>query len=374
MNGGIEKQIYELIKHLTQKNIYVKYLTTFDEVDKKISSNNGFDGLEIINVKCKRIKIPNFYPKVPVFSPISVKKAFEKDCKNADIVHSFNEFFSSFIASVKNNGQAHVHSQQNIIYADEVFFPYKMFFNFLQTYALSRYYKRCDLIAPISNFLKTQLMEYHNINEHKLAVVPNGVDCSLFKPSSKKRKELREKENLDEKIFVFSAGRLVREKGFHILIKSISKSQFREKIILGIAGDGYFRNTLKLLSKKLNVQTKFFGLLENSSLVDYYCGADIFVTPSLWQEPFGIVNIEAMACECPVIATSTGGIPEIVEDRKTGFLYSPHDVNSLRNKIDFLIQNQQCAKKLGKNARKKVIKEYNWDILIKKWIALYKSL
>jgi glycosyltransferase involved in cell wall biosynthesis len=173
---------------------------------------------------------------------------------------------------------------------------------------------------------------------------------------------------------VFSAGRLVREKGFHILIKSISKSQFRDKIILGIAGDGYFRNTLKLLSKKLNVQTKFFGLLENSSLVDYYCGADIFVTPSLWQEPFGIVNIEAMACECPVIATSTGGIPEIVEDRKTGFLYSPHDVNSLRNKIDFLIQNQQCAKKLGKNARKKVIKEYNWDILIKKWIALYKSL
>jgi glycosyltransferase involved in cell wall biosynthesis len=367
-NGGIEKQILELIKRLIEKKISIKFVSPMSRDDL----NGKLQNVETIYTPAKKVLLPNFYPPIPIFIPILLNKIYEKKCRDIKLIHCFSEFFGPILIREKTDEQIFIHSQQNIVDMNGIYSPFKAMLNFIQKNTISKYFQDCDLIAPISGHIRSELARFHDIDEKKMKTIPNGVDCKKFRFSKKLRKDFRESHNIDN-ILIFVAGRMVREKGFHYLLRAVSVNTYKKDITVAIAGKGYFQEKLKYLSKKFGVEVKFLGMLEDHELIKGYCGSDIFVTPSLWPEPFGIVNIEAMACERPIIASNIGGIPEIVEDWKTGLLYNPHDINGLSEKIEIFIEDEGLRKRMGKRGRKKVEKKYNWDVLVNKWIKIYKS-
>ena len=111
-----------------------------------------------------------------------------------------------------------------------------------------------------------------------------------------------------------------------------------------------------------------------TEVVQKYCESTIFVFPSVWEEPFGMPIIEAMACGKPVIATKSGGITELVEDQKTGFLVDRDDPKKLADTIIRLTSEPGRIKKYGKAGRSSVIQKYSWDKVVIDLIALYQKV
>jgi len=367
--GGIEKQIYELVKVLSKRGFNVKILTILQKGSEKEIKN--FPYAECIFVTGKKIFLPKFYPYVPIFSPIELMQKFKKDCKNIKIIHFFSDLLGTQLINFKGS-HVFLHTQQNPITDDKLPTYINLYLKLRAKTELRKYYLNCDKTTVISNFLKNELLKHFEMDEKKISVIPNGIDPKFFKFSEKKRNKFRD-ENEINNFFIFSAGRLVREKGFQNLIRAISLLK-EYNISLGIAGTGYFKEYLIKLAKKLEVDLRPHGFLVGNDLVDAYCGSDLFVTPSIFHEPFGIVNIEAMSCERPVLASNVGGIPDIIKDNENGLLFNSLDVKDLSEKIRILIEDKKFRKGLGKSGRKTVLQKYDWDKLIDSWISLYKSL
>jgi glycosyltransferase involved in cell wall biosynthesis len=267
-----------------------------------------------------------------------------------------------------------VHSQQCTLAFSEIPQPYEYLYKLVTgNFLFKRFFDNCDVILPISNFIKNSLSQLYHVSEQKMTVMPNAIDCNKVKFSRRGRERFREENDIDG-LFIFSAGRLIKEKGFHYLISAISRMEEKDDIILGIAGEGYFDKNLIRLAKSLDVNLKLFGFLKGQNLYDAFSASDIFVTPSIWDEAFGIVNIEAMACERPVIASKSGGIPEVITDNRTGLLYDRFDLDQFVDKLNILADDSSLRKKMGKEGRKRVNKHYSWDILTEEWIKVYSSL
>ena len=165
------------------------------------------------------------------------------------------------------------------------------------------------------------------ISESKTRILYNCVDTSLFRPIAKQDKiicELKEKHGIgdNDRLLIF-AGRLTEEKGADLLLQALAKLPKEYKAII-IGSYHYnadvkseYQERLHSLAEKLGNRVIFTGYVEHDELPYYYNLADIAVLPSMWDEPAGLTNIEAMACGVPVITTDAGGIPEYVGDSVT---------------------------------------------------------
>lgn len=113
------------------------------------------------------------------------------------------------------------------------------------------------------------------------------------------------------------------------------------------------------------------GFVEDGLKPLYYKAADVFILPSTMNtESFGIVNLEAMACGVPIVASNIGGIPDIVKDGENGLLVQPKNTEALANAIIYLLENEDMKKKLGLNGKMKV-KNYSWEKIAEKTEAIY---
>jgi glycosyltransferase involved in cell wall biosynthesis len=367
--GGIEDQVYEMIKRLHKNGVEVKVLSLIPKED--MDRLKEFPYAECIPVGVKRIRIPKSYPPpFNLFSPFEVMKKFEKECSDIKLVHSFGELMGSIVYKKRKNN-VFIHSQHNALRNGTGFFLWNYACNLATKQIYSGYFQNCKKVVCISRHMAEEMKKYCGVSENHIKVIPNGLNFDNYKCSKKDAEEFRERYDID-KFFVFATGRMVKEKGFQQLIKAVSEMENKD-VFLGIGGEGYYKEDLIKLSKKLNINFKLFGFLPRSDLLKAFCTCDVFVTPSLFQEPFGLVNIEAMLFEKPVVASRIGGIPEIVDDNITGMLYEPNDYKELAKKLDILYSDDKLRLRLGKNGRKKVEMKYNWDILIKEWLKFYKS-
>ena len=190
----------------------------------------------------------------------------------------------------------------------------------------------------------------------------------------------------NEKIILF-VGRVSPEKGVHTLIEAMKLVLKQQNCVLLIVGPFWvhppnplwlnncssermknieaikddYQGHLEDLADSIKERVKFVGSKPHYELVNYYELCDIFVHPSLWDEPFGMVVTEAMSCECPVISTYTGAIPEIVVQGTTGLLVKPDEPQALAGAILQLLSNENLRKKMGKEGRKRVEQEFSWD-------------
>ncbi len=114
------------------------------------------------------------------------------------------------------------------------------------------------------------------------------------------------------------------------------------------------------LSKPIEDKVKFVGSLPHKRLAAYYSSCDIFVHPSVWNEPFGMILTEAMSCERPVISTYAGGIPEIVVHDRTGLLVKPDDTQALADAILQLLNSEKQRGEMGKEGKKRVENKFSW--------------
>lgn len=156
------------------------------------------------------------------------------------------------------------------------------------------------------------------------------------------------------KIKFLFIGRPSVYKGFNVLINALSHID-ESDWTLTVIGD--FQNLKNIYSKNIS----FVGKKNNNEVANFLRNSDVVIIPSLY-ETFGNVALEAMACAKPIIASRTGGLIELIDDSKNGFLVEPNNVIELRDTINYFIHNPNIHKSMGENSFKKS-KKYYWHII-----------
>jgi glycosyltransferase involved in cell wall biosynthesis len=181
----------------------------------------------------------------------------------------------------------------------------------------------------------------------------------------------REKEHM-----ILSVGRLVWRKGYKYLIDAmlhvLSEYPNAKLVIVGHGEQGI---PLQIYVKKLGIDgsVRFLDNVSREKLYSLYSEAEVYVQPSLY-EPFGITILEAMSMRKPVVATSVGGIQEIITNGVEGLLVEPRNSSQLADAVINLLSDSSLRRKLGNKARERVEKEFTWEAIAKKNLALYNNL
>jgi len=206
----------------------------------------------------------------------------------------------------------------------------------------------------------------------KIHTILGGVDTERFEPSLGDRDKLRRLFGIENKFVLLSLGRLVKRKGFDDAIKALAHLKDIEDIILLIVGDGQEKASLKKLARNLSVEekVKFLGFVSSDILPKIYNAAELFVAPfkiiGRDMEGFPLVAQEAQACGVPVISTNTAGVPELIENDKTGFLVHMNSPKEIAEQIRTLYEDGRLRKEMASNARKRAEELLDWAVVVTK--------
>jgi glycosyltransferase involved in cell wall biosynthesis len=223
-----------------------------------------------------------------------------------------------------------------------------------------------DLISTVSNALANELKNHYKLIDDSINVLGNGVDTNLFTPVNIK----------DNGTYILYTGRLSWNKGLIDLIRSAKKIiQRYPDISFVITGRGPIEHYLRELvtNMKLDNNFSFLGFVDMKRLIKTYQNASIYIFPS-YYEGLPTSLLEAMACGVPVIATGVGGIPEVVNDGKNGFIVPIKNPEAIANSVIKLLENQKSRKKMGKIARKTIEENYSWDSIASKALEYYRTI
>ena len=242
-----------------------------------------------------------------------------------------------------------------------------------------------DIVVTVSNAMQDELIGL-GFPAEKIRVVYNGVDPQKYSPSEvsrEKTQEIRAKYGVkDDDLMILFLGRLVWIKGVDKLIASmphiLQKIPNAKLVIVGL---GDMQDYLSRLAQNLKIQdhVKFcFEFIPEEERIAHYAACDVAVFPSVY-EPFGIVAIEAMSMEKPVVVGASGvsGMREIViptGPEQCGFHVNPNDPTDIAWGIINSIEDGEKRRQLGLNGRKRVLKEFTWDEIAKKTVKVYSDL
>ena len=218
------------------------------------------------------------------------------------------------------------------------------------------YEKGVQCFVTPSKFLAGKLAAWHVKSNVKN--IPLFLDASGFLPKY---------EPGDYAIYF---GRLVKEKGLEMLLHALTGTDVKLKIV----GDGPEKEELQVLSSKLQVKAEFIAHQTGEELHNLIRNAKFVILPSIWYENYPMSLLEAGALGKATVASSLGGIPEIIHDGENGFLAAPNDANDLREKIQRLFGDNDLCEKMGRRAREMVIQNNSPEDHYKKITEIYKSL
>ncbi len=207
------------------------------------------------------------------------------------------------------------------------------------------------------------------VDRARIRVIPNGVDTEDFLPA-------RVPRPASAPLTMLYVGRIDPDhKGLPDLLRALAEMKEGESVTLRIVGEDWGGGrALRTLARGLHIDRRIVwtGGVPPDALRREYVSADLFVLPS-HMEPFGIVLLEAMAAGLPVVATSVGGIPEVVHDGLTGLLVPPRDPAALAHALDTLVADPQLRSRLGDRGRARA-EEFSWPRLIPKFLELFREL
>lgn len=247
--------------------------------------------------------------------------------------------------------------------------------NFWKGFQEKRSFKKADAFIAVSHYVKTHtetLLDFHN---KPIAYISNPINTELFKPLAGKEK----------KGSIVFAGTLCEKKGIRQLIQAFAfvKKQFPEATLEIYGRDWLFpdgssykkmleENELPQLGYSAN-DIHFHGVVGFDEIPNKYAEAAVCVFPS-HMETLGLVALEAMAMEKPVIFTNKGPGPEVIIDEKTGLLCDPHNPSDIAAKIIWVLNNQEATKIMGIAAREEVLKNFGLEVLVDKNSQFYKRI
>ncbi|MFP7297630.1 glycosyltransferase family 4 protein [Neobacillus niacini] len=214
-----------------------------------------------------------------------------------------------------------------------------------------------DQIIVCSTYMRDELSAIFQLSEKKMEIIPNGIEPNAVKVNSKEIYPF-----IKDRKYVFSVGRMVKEKGFETIIEAAQLAKERcRNLYFVIAGKGpMLERYRKMVSERhLDHFVAFIGYISDRERNTLLVNSEIAVFPSLY-EPFGIVALEAMVLSKPTIVSDTGGLKGIIRHQQTGLLMNPGDAESLLSNIDFLTQNPDKAKEIGGKGAQIVKSLYGW--------------
>ena len=222
-------------------------------------------------------------------------------------------------------------------------------------------YESTEVIVN-SNYMKRELQRLFGLPFEKINVVHNGVNLTSYS-GVERDYEFRRKYAMDNEKIILFMGRLVYEKGIQHLLAAMPKileGYHDSKLV--IAGKGGMIDELKRQAEALGLGDKvyFAGYMNSKDVAKMYKAADVAVFPSTY-EPFGIVALEAMLAEIPVVVSDIGGLNEIVQHRENGMKTYAGNANSIADAILEVLYDHQLCANMTKKAKAKVRSEYNWN-------------
>ena len=319
----------------------------FEELTRRGIKHYALQGLDAISVK----------------NTVNAARTMGKiiDCENVDVVHAqgIRQLIVAFFAAkifTHRKKIAVVTSTHSTLAGS----PYENATLLVESFLLNM----CtDLAMPVAQSVANRLVSFGLI-PNKVVTVHNGIDLELIDEavcSGEHPPLLPDDLNRSSTILVGYFARLVQYKGHQFLIKAISEvSKEFPNIRLIIAGDGPLRGELESLSRQLGVEEKvlFTGKIRHKSVYELLKQVDIYAFPSS-GELFPLAILEAMAAGNPIVATSVGGVNEVIKDGETGILVPPKEHAKLAEGIKELINDPLRAEQMGKKSRKLVEENFS---------------
>ena len=264
-------------------------------------------------------------------------------------------------------------------------------------YFLSRWieqsaYTLADGIIAVSEQMKEDVIEAYGVAKEKVTVIHNGIDPEFYKPTFDN--SLLEEYGIDPNIpFVLFVGRITRQKGISQLIAAAKHFNKNSQIVLCAGAPDTKEIALETEALIADLRKERDGVILISEMLPrekikvLYSHARVFACPSLY-EPFGIINLEAMACETPVVGSHVGGIPEIIVEGESGYLvplksvsrtdFNPANPDAFQKafaaKINILLEDEALATQMGKAGRERVLKIFSWESIAKTTYDYYQKV
>jgi glycosyltransferase involved in cell wall biosynthesis len=320
--------------------------------------------------------------------------------RQLDVVHIFNlAQYAMIIRRYASNVKIILHIQGHSL-------------NQLRHSTIESQLRDVDLIVGCSDYITNQARKRFPQLAERCHTVYNGVDLQRFTLPKREKKPIRPKTNR-----ILYVGRVSPEKGVHVLVNAFRMisdahpgvhldivggvGMLPYSYLIGLSKDPkvsklatfYGTNFLEKINRQLIYmkssylndlkshltpteanRVHFHGPVAHKELPRAYGNADVFVFPSVFNEPFGIPIIEAMACSLPVVATRGGGIPEIVADNETGLLVKRADEKGLASALVRMITDEESRFRLGDAGRKMVVDSFTWERQAQRLNELYDYL
>jgi glycogen(starch) synthase len=233
---------------------------------------------------------------------------------------------------------------------------------------------RADAVITCSHYMREHVVDVFGVDPARVTVIPNGIDPTDLQPMDDLPRLRARFAAPDEKLILL-IGRLVYEKGFHLVLEAMPGLVKRNKVRFLIAGSGTAEAELKAQAEKLGLMEhgSFVGWIGDEMLHSLYRIADVCVVPSIY-EPFGLVALEAMASGCPCVVADTGGLREVVPPGgRVGLRFRARNARSLSRMLGKLLSDDDLRDRLVAEAAEHIL-HFDWADVASQTAEVYDRL
>jgi glycosyltransferase involved in cell wall biosynthesis len=373
--GGISPHVYHLSKSLAKNGVKV-YVVTCDFPGTP--AHEVIDGVEVYRIDSYKNPSPDFATWVYLMN-VNMQRDTAALIRSIggkiDLLHAHDWLVATAGIGLKHVFRkpliATMHSTE-VGRRDGIHSDYEKMIHETEAWLTYEAWK----VICCSGYMVSHVRWAFGLPADKLVMVPNGVNAETYAKIEKEDLDTfrRKFARPEEKIVLF-VGRLVYEKGAHVLVNAVPKVLEKTDAKFIIVGNGYMKEQLSSLVRSLGLDNKvlFTGFVDDETLIRLQKCADVSVVPSLF-EPFGIVALEAMAARSPVVVSDTGGLSEIVDHDFTGVKVYPNNPDSLAWGITKVLLDNTYADWIETNAYKKIQERYNWGKIAQQTEAVYEAV
>ena len=373
--GGISPHVYFLSKSLAKKGMNV-YVVTCDFPGAP--TRETIDDVEVYRIDSYKTPSPDFATWVYLMNLNMQKEAAAIVAKLPDKIDVFHAH--DWLVATAGIGLKHVFRKPLLVTMhsteigrrDGIHTATERMIGETEAWLTYEAWK----VICCSQYMVSHVKWAFGLPDDKLVMVPNGVNTQVYENvQGQDCRTFRGKFALPEEKLVLFVGRLVYEKGAHVLINAIPKIIAGINAKFVIVGSGYMKDQLLNIVKSMGLEHKvlFAGFVDDETLLRLQSCADVSVVPSLF-EPFGIVALEAMAAKSAVVVSDTGGLAEIVDHDVTGVKVYPNNPESLAWGVTKVLTNKTYRNMLRQNAYKEIREKYDWEQIAEQTSQIYESV
>jgi starch synthase len=254
-------------------------------------------------------------------------------------------------------------------------------------------YQNADGVVAVSESMKRDVHDLYGVPLDRIRVIHNGIDLQQYRPTPNPA-VLTEHQIGSDVPYVLFVGRITRQKGIIHLVNAIRHFQAGAQVVLcaGAPDTPEIAREMtdaieRARSRSSHKIVWIREMLPKETIITLYTHAAIFVCPSVY-EPFGIINLEAMACETPVVASAVGGIPEVVDHGETGLLVAPEVISAteveprhpeqfsrdLAAAVNVLLSDPELRDTMARKARARVEQQFGWPAIARQTMEFYEKV